>query len=68
TAIPIGARIIAVAEAFDSLSGGTLSPRSEAIAAANTQLVRHAGSWFDPKVVHAWLRCLDAPDTPVVPS
>ena len=59
-AIPIGARIIAVAEAFDSLSGGSDTPTSQSIDAANAQLVRHSGSWFDPKVVNAWLRCQDA--------
>jgi response regulator RpfG family c-di-GMP phosphodiesterase len=58
-AIPIGARIIAVAEAFDSLSGGTEAPAAQAIDAANAQLVRHSGSWFDPQVVNAWLRCQD---------
>ena len=61
TAIPLGARIIAVAETFDTLSGGTLTPLPPAIVAANAQLVRHAGSRFDPQVVHAWLRCLDEP-------
>ena len=59
TAIPLGARIIAVAEAFDSLSGGTETPPAQAVDAANAQLVRHSGSWFDPRVVNAWLRCQD---------
>ncbi|MEQ1870710.1 MAG: HD domain-containing phosphohydrolase [Vicinamibacterales bacterium] len=58
-AIPIGARIIAVAEAFDSLSGGTDTPLAQSVDAANAQLVRHSGSWFDPQVVNAWLRCQD---------
>jgi response regulator RpfG family c-di-GMP phosphodiesterase len=59
TAIPMGARVIAVAEAFDTLSRG---PRSatEATRSANAHLVRHAGTWFDPHVVHGWLRCQDA--------
>lgn len=59
TAIPVGARIIAVAEAFDSLSGGVDSPAPPATSAANAQLVRHAGSWFDPQIVNVWLRCVD---------
>ncbi len=58
-AIPIGARIIAVAEAYDSLSGGTDTPPAQSVAAANAQLVRHSGSWFDPQVVNAWLCCQD---------
>ena len=58
-AIPIGARVIAVAEAFDSLSGGVDAPPPQAVSVANAQLVRHAGSWFDPQVVNIWLRCVD---------
>ncbi len=58
-AIPIGARVIAVAEAFDALSGGAMPLEERAVIAANAQLVRHAGSRFDPQVVHAWFRCLD---------
>ncbi len=61
TAIPIGARVIAVAEAFDTLSGGGSPLPPQAAASANAQLVRNAGSWFDPQVVNAWLRCQDAP-------
>jgi response regulator RpfG family c-di-GMP phosphodiesterase len=59
TAIPIGARVIAVAEAFDTLSGGTGTKTAPAVVAANAQLVRNAGTWFDPRVVNAWLRCQD---------
>ncbi len=60
TAIPIGARIIAVAEAFDSLSGGTATPMLQSIDAANGQLVRHAGTWFDPQIINVWLHAQDA--------
>jgi len=62
TAIPIGSRVIAVAEAFDTLSGGGAPAPSPAAASANAQLVRNAGSWFDPQVVNAWLRCQDSYD------
>jgi putative two-component system response regulator len=62
TAIPIGSRVIAVAEAFDTLSGGATPLPAQAAASANAQLVRNAGSWFDPRVVNAWLRCQDAGD------
>jgi response regulator RpfG family c-di-GMP phosphodiesterase len=56
-AIPIESRIVAVAEAFDSLVAG----RSDEPPAtrANAALVQAAGALFDPAVVHAWLRCLD---------
>lgn len=57
--IPIGARIVAVAEAFDSLRAAPDASDDAATHAANAELVRGAGSVFDPAVVNAWLRCLD---------
>ncbi len=54
-AIPLAARIIVVADAFDALrgpAGGGLDARD----GANAELVRHAGSHFDPDIVRAWLR------------
>ncbi len=53
--IPLGARIIAVADAYDTLTAahqatGRLSPD-----AINAELVRGAGTDFDPDVVRAWL-------------
>lgn len=63
TAIPLGARVIAVAEAFDKLSGGQDHPDKAAVDAANAELVRGAGSRFDPSVVHAWLRSIDGIET-----
>jgi response regulator RpfG family c-di-GMP phosphodiesterase len=59
TAIPLGARVIAVAEAFDKLSGGEAAPDRRTIDLANAELVRGAGTRFDPLVVNAWLRSLD---------
>jgi putative two-component system response regulator len=55
--IPFGARVIAVAEAFDSLSPEEAD--ETAVAGANAGLVRGAGTLFDPLVVRAWLRCQD---------
>jgi response regulator RpfG family c-di-GMP phosphodiesterase len=59
TDIPLGARIIAVSEVFDTLicTRPPFDPR--AVRAANAQLARAAGSHFDPQVVRAWLRCGD---------
>jgi response regulator RpfG family c-di-GMP phosphodiesterase len=57
-AIPLGARLIAVAEAFDTLRAGPLSS-APSIDAANAELIRGAGSLFDPDVIKIWLRCLD---------
>lgn len=56
-AIPLGARVMAVAEAFDSLAPEDADASS--VADANAALVRGAGVLFDPSVVRAWLRCQD---------
>ena len=57
--IPIGARILAVAEAFDTLSWEVASPADPSTAAANAELVRGSGKRFDPAVVNAWLEAVD---------
>lgn len=58
-AIPLGARIIAIAEAFDTLGGAYLETELGAGDVANAKLVRGAGSRFDPALVNAWLQCMD---------
>jgi response regulator RpfG family c-di-GMP phosphodiesterase len=69
-AVPIGARIIAVVDVFDALTSARVYRDPICVAAANAELVRGAGSHFDPEVVAAWLRtvdyCLDVP--PGVPG
>lgn len=54
--IPLGARIIAVSEAFDAMTfpypGRPLRSEQEALA----ELQTNAGSQFDPKVVEAFLK------------
>jgi HD-GYP domain-containing protein (c-di-GMP phosphodiesterase class II) len=62
-AIPVPSRIIAVADAFDALTGHVGDPDAEIRDAANAELVRYAGSHFDPAVVRAWLR---APESETV--
>ena len=54
--IPLGARIIAVAETFDALttSAGWNKPRDEQ--GAIDELLHCSGSQFDPEVVEAFLR------------
>jgi putative nucleotidyltransferase with HDIG domain len=55
--IPLAARIIVVADAFDALCGGAAGAATpDARDGANAELVRHAGSHFDPDIVRAWLR------------
>ena len=77
TELRVGSRA-AVPTARASSRWSTCSTRSRrrvyrdpiCVAAANAELVRGAGSCFDPEVVAAWLRtvddCLDAP--PGVPD
>jgi putative nucleotidyltransferase with HDIG domain len=55
-AIPMSSRIIAVADAFDALTGHVGDADAEIRDAANAELVRYAGSHFDPAVVRAWMR------------
>jgi putative two-component system response regulator len=63
TGIPLGSRIIAAAEAFDTLRAGPVSSAPGSTHAANAELVRGAGSLFDPEVIRVWLRCLDRFET-----
>ncbi len=55
-AIPLGARVIAVADAWDAFAGAPDERDHRAAGCANLELVRQAGSHFDPAVVRAWLR------------
>ena len=59
-AIPIGARIIAMVDVFDALTSSRVFRDGVNIDEANAELVRGAGTHFDPDVVGAWLRCVDA--------
>jgi response regulator RpfG family c-di-GMP phosphodiesterase len=59
-AIPIGARVIAAVDTFDALTSACRYRDPNSIERANAELVRGAGSRFDPDVVTAWLQCLDA--------
>ena len=58
-AIPMPSRIIAVADAFDALSGHVGDSNPDVRDAANAELVRFAGSHFNPDVVRAGLRALE---------
>ena len=58
-AIPVAARVIAVADAFDALTGHAGEVTGAVRDAANAELVRYAGSHFDPAIVRAWLRVAD---------
>ena len=57
--IPLGARIAAIADAFDTLVFEPHARDAASVDSANAQLVGEAGSAFDPMLVRAWLRALD---------
>ena len=59
-AIPLGSRILHLADTFDTLASLCLALERSADA-VNVELVRHAGTRFDPNVVATWLRSSNAP-------
>ncbi|MGE3276421.1 MAG: HD domain-containing phosphohydrolase [Vicinamibacterales bacterium] len=58
-AIPLGARIIAVADTYDALTWSPAFREPTTVSRAAAELVRAAGTQFDPLVVRAWLAVLD---------
>ena len=61
TQIPIGARIVAIADTYDTLTAGgqPWGERRLSRDEANAEIVRSAGTYFDPDLVRAWLRASD---------
>jgi response regulator RpfG family c-di-GMP phosphodiesterase len=58
-AIPLAARIIAVADAHDEMTHPDPPADAWSDDDANVELVRRAGRDFDPDVVRAWLRAME---------
>jgi HD-GYP domain-containing protein (c-di-GMP phosphodiesterase class II) len=58
-AIPLEARILAVADSYEAMTGRRTHRKRMAPASARLELERGAGSQFDPSVVEAFLRVLD---------
>jgi len=58
-AIPLGSRIVAVADAFDAMTADRPYRAAMPVAVALDHLRRGAGSQWDPLVVGAFLRLLD---------
>ncbi|HEX3807079.1 MAG TPA: diguanylate cyclase [Gaiellaceae bacterium] len=65
-AIPLGARIIFVADAFDAMTSNRLYRTPIARAAALAEVERCAGTQFDPEVVRAFFAAAGALDTSLV--
>ncbi|MBI4321516.1 MAG: HD-GYP domain-containing protein [Chloroflexi bacterium] len=58
--MPLGARILAVADAFDAMTSDRPYRRALSAAVAREELVKNAGTQFCPKVVTAMLDVIDA--------
>ncbi len=57
--IPLGARIIAVADAYDTITAERTYKKARPAAAALDEIKRCAGGQFDPEVVRAFLEALE---------
>ncbi|MBI2525655.1 MAG: HD domain-containing protein [Candidatus Rokubacteria bacterium] len=55
-AIPVGARIFAVADAFDAMTFDRPYSRAIPLEAARAEIQRSAGTHFDPGVIESFLR------------
>jgi response regulator RpfG family c-di-GMP phosphodiesterase len=64
TAIPLCARILAVAKDYDAAQIGTLSRHRMPADAARGRIVQGRGTLYDPEVVDVLLSVLDAADAP----
>jgi putative two-component system response regulator len=58
-AIPLHARIVSVADAFDAMTSGRTYQAAVTMDAARDELLRCAGTHFDPRCVEAFMRAFD---------
>jgi diguanylate cyclase (GGDEF)-like protein len=64
-AIPLGARIVAVCDAYDAMISDRCYRPGRSAAGARDELLREAGRQFDPDVVAAALEVLEEHDVPI---
>ncbi len=57
--IPLGARVLAVANDYDALQRGTLVDGKRSAAEARAFLIENRGQRYDPRVVDAFVKLLD---------
>jgi len=63
--IPLGSRVIAVADAFDTMTSDRPYRTGMPVRAAIEEIQRNSGTQFDPRVVSAFLRAMEV-DVPTV--
>jgi diguanylate cyclase (GGDEF)-like protein len=66
--IPLGARILAVADTFDMMTSGRASREALTPEVAVQKLIARSGQFFDPDVVNAFLRAWKKKEFQVVPT
>lgn len=65
-AIPLGARILAVADAYEDLRSGQIDGKALSAVDARRKVIAGSGSQFDPSVVDAFASLFSAPPKPTV--
>ena len=65
--IPLEAKILAVADAFEAMTSDRVYRRGMPVGDAIAELHRHAGTQFDPEVVDAFVATLGSP-LPMTPT
>jgi len=64
-AIPLHARVVAIADAFDAMTSGRAYQAAVSMETAREELLRCAGSHFDPVCVEAFIRAFEKLDVQV---
>jgi response regulator RpfG family c-di-GMP phosphodiesterase len=57
--IPLGARVISLAESFDCITSDCTYHRGKGLEEAIDEIARHAGTQFDPEIVRIFLENRD---------
>jgi HD-GYP domain-containing protein (c-di-GMP phosphodiesterase class II)/methyl-accepting chemotaxis protein len=58
--IPLGSRVLAVADTFDSITSNRPYRMAESIDFAKTELLKNSGTQFDPAIVEIFVEILDS--------
>ncbi|MBS3908702.1 MAG: GAF domain-containing protein, partial [Actinobacteria bacterium] len=58
--IPLGSRVLAVADTFDSITSSRPYRTAESIEFAKTELLKNSGTQFDPAIVEIFVEILDS--------